>query len=96
MRTLLRPGQRGVLVKVEERGLTSFVIGGAVDQDLIYLDFREALMSFAELEGGAPRPRLLGERRRPPLGRWWRRPRVGPMTGSAVPKLATAAAVAGD
>jgi len=69
MRTLLRPGQRGVLVKVEERGLTSFVIGGAVDEDLIYLDFSEALMSFAELEGGAPRPRLLGERRRPPFRR---------------------------
>jgi hypothetical protein len=69
MRTLLRPGQRGVLVKVEERGLTSFVIGGAADQDLIYLDFREALMSFAELESGAPQPRLLGERRRRPLGR---------------------------
>jgi hypothetical protein len=69
MRTLLRPGMKGVLVKVEERGLTSFVVGGALDEELIYLDFGEALMSFAELEGGASRPRLLGERRRPPLRR---------------------------
>jgi hypothetical protein len=69
MRTLLRPGIKGVLVKVEERGLTSFVIGGAVDEELIYLDFSEALSSFAELEGGASRPRSLGERRRPLLGR---------------------------
>lgn len=50
MRTLLRPGRTSVLVKVEERGLTSFVIGGAAEEELIYLDFGEALMSFAALE----------------------------------------------
>jgi len=78
MRTLLRPGRKGVLVKIEERGLTAFVIGGAAEEELVYLDFGEALCSFAELEGGASRPRSLGERRRPLLGRLRRTFRAAP------------------
>jgi hypothetical protein len=69
MRTLLRPGKNSVLVKVEERGATSFVIGGFAGRPRVYLDLGQALTSFAELEYGAPRPRAKGDRRRPLLGR---------------------------
>jgi hypothetical protein len=31
-----------VLVKVEERGLTAFVIGGFADEERIYLDLSQA------------------------------------------------------
>ena len=73
MRILLRPGRRGVLVKVEERGWTAFVVGGFDDADQVYVDLALALKSFEEAEGGAPAPRVVGERR-PMLQRLLRQP----------------------
>jgi hypothetical protein len=69
MRTLLRAGRRGVLVKIEERGQTSFMLGGPENNADIYLDLSVALLSFADVERGAMRPRVLGDRRRPLLSR---------------------------
>ena len=74
MRTLLRPGRNGVLVKVEEQGWTSFVLAGPTDKDHVYLDLTAALTSFEDVERGAATPRILGERRRPLFGRLLRRP----------------------
>jgi len=78
MRTLIRAGRRGVLVKIEERGETSFMLGGPGDDDAVYLDLSVALSSFADVELGAARPRVRGERRRPLLGRLRRQFRALP------------------
>ena len=73
MRTLVRAGRRGVLVRVEEGGWTSFVLGGADDNDRVYFDLAAAVTSFEDIENGALAPRLRGERRRPLLSRLRRR-----------------------
>ena len=70
MRTLVRPGQRGVLVRVEERGTTSFLIAGLDHEAEVYFDPAEALASFRDVEQGA-RPRR-GQKRRPLLERFRR------------------------
>jgi hypothetical protein len=68
MRTLVRPGQRGVLVRVEEGGTTSFLLAGVDDRAEVYFDPAEALASFQDVERGANRMRR-GGRKRPLLGR---------------------------
>jgi hypothetical protein len=70
MRTLLRPGRNSVLVKVEERGGTSFVLGGLGVDSQVYRDLAAALSSFADVEAGAQA--LRGEAR-PLLNRLRRR-----------------------
>ncbi len=53
MRTLMRPGRRGVLVKIEARGQTRFLVGGEDLSDReIYLDWGAALQSFEAIELG--------------------------------------------
>ena len=78
MRTLVRPGQRGVLVRVEERGTTSFVLAGIGEAAEVYFDPAEALASFQEVERGITRSK--GETRRPLLG-LLRRPFSAPPAG---------------
>lgn len=68
MRTLVRPGRLGVLVRVEERGTTAFLLAGVDDAAQVYFDPAEALASFQDVErGAAPRPR--SDRKPPLLGR---------------------------
>ena len=64
----MRPGHRGVLVRVEERGTTSFLLAGVDDWAEVYFDPAEALASFQEVESGANWMRR-GWRKRPLLGR---------------------------
>ena len=73
MRTLLRPGLRGVLVKVDGRGGPRFLVGGPSKADRrMFFDLSEAERSFVVIEFGrggdatakAPwRRRRMGHRR---------------------------------
>ena len=58
MRTLLRPGRRGVLVKVEDRGRACFLVGGPAPKDRqTFFDLDAAVHSFEDLEEGRTAPR---------------------------------------
>jgi hypothetical protein len=61
----MRPGLNGVLVKVEERGGTRFLVDGADAADRqVYLDWVAAVQSFEDLERGLiEKPRLAARRR---------------------------------
>jgi len=57
---------------VEERGTTSFLLGGIGDAPAVYADPAEALASFRDLERGLV-PTRRGQKNRPLLGRLRRR-----------------------
>ena len=53
MRTLMRPGRQSVLVRIEGRGGTRFVVGGPRAKDrAVFFDFDAALHSFEAIELG--------------------------------------------
>ena len=53
MRTLLRPGRRGILIKIESRGGARFLVGGPQPKDRrTFFDFEAALQSFEDIECG--------------------------------------------
>ena len=53
MRTLLRPGLKGALVKIDGRGGPRFFVAGPGDGDRsMFFDVFEAERSFADIENG--------------------------------------------
>lgn len=56
----MRPGQKGVLIKIERRGGARFVVRGADSDAEVYGDLDAALQSFEAIERGLARPRERG------------------------------------
>jgi hypothetical protein len=60
MRTLVRPGRKGFIVRLDGRGRTLFLVEGADSRDHeVVFEFDEALRRFADVERGVrvARPR---------------------------------------